>query len=735
MPRRRKETRLPLGQEVPAPPRNRGRRESDGERAVVASRSVALPLQGEATLHAPATVRVGRWKSGPAAAVVAAIGLVITLAATGSAVVLDRRNERSLLDVQTRQAAAVVGSTVLQISQPLMAAAEIAQVTQGNATAFRESIGGQTGPQGLFVSAVLVEVQGTTVRPLASVGIAPLVDPVSPSRGGLGAAGAGEPHLRRHGHRRQPGQSRRLRLRDGREHPLRDLRRARDPTEPSGTAESNSAFSDLHFATYIGPDVSAANLATTDVDPASLPLTGETARETLPFGDTMITLVATASHPLGGSLGRQLPWIFLVGGLLLTALVTTWTTQMIRRRETAEQDAATIQAPVRPARRALRRAADHRRDPAARAAAASQPTHPGSGDGVPLRRRCGRRGRRRRLVQRRQDRRLPGRVRRRRRLRPGGQRRRPSWPGCGSPSAPTCSRGTVPTSSCRCARTTSTSSRTTTSPPSSRPGRPPHRGSPWPTPATPSPFRRQRGEGGYYASTRPVRHSEPHPPVPDDQFHDAAGLSPPGLHRRHRRTPGRAPRRRARPAGGRGPRCWTPGTWTPGSTRSCAGWGRPTRLGGRHRASGPRVGRSDPGRAGASARPREQAVEPGGGTRVDRREHEPTGGEGDAPAGRRTRPGSRAGTRRRRRGSDQHPSPFVQPTCASPGRRRHVPPQPGGRAAVTARTTAARVTAPGTSPNRNRTPVATGREVIAARKRTVRSMRPTSTASRADICR
>jgi serine phosphatase RsbU (regulator of sigma subunit)/type II secretory pathway pseudopilin PulG len=305
---------------------------------------VALPLQGEA---APA--RAGdrprqRWKAAPAAAVVAVIGLAITLAATVSAVVLDRRNERSLLDVQTRQAAAVLGSTVLQISQPLMAAAEIAQVTQGNATAFRESIGGQTGPQGLFVSAVLVEVRGTAARPLASVGIPPLVDPVSQAgaasvRRALASptfvvTGIGGSPVSRVGYAYATGGNTRYVI-----YAERGI-----PPNHRVPAESNPAFADLHFATYIGPDVTAANLATTDVDPASLPLTGETAREMVPFGDTVITLVATASHPLGGSLGRQLPWIFLVGGLLLTALVTTWTAQMIRRRETAEQDAATIQA-------------------------------------------------------------------------------------------------------------------------------------------------------------------------------------------------------------------------------------------------------------------------------------------------------------------------------------------------------------------------------------------------------
>ncbi len=115
----------------------------------------------------------------PAAVVVAVIGLIITVASAGLAVVLDRRNEQSLLQVQTRQAAAVLSATVLQISQPLTATAAIARATQGDPVAFQESIGAETGPGRLFVSAALVEVRGTEQRQLATVGVAPMLDPGS----------------------------------------------------------------------------------------------------------------------------------------------------------------------------------------------------------------------------------------------------------------------------------------------------------------------------------------------------------------------------------------------------------------------------------------------------------------------------------------------------------------------------------------------------------------------------
>ena len=100
-------------------------------------------------------------------------------------------------------------------------------------------------------------------------------------------------------------------------------------------AEKDSAFADLDFATYLGPDVRTADLATTNVSPASLPLKGYTVSRSIPFGDTTLTLVAAARGQLGGSLGRRLPWIFLAGGLLLTLAAAFGAEQLAARRRLA----------------------------------------------------------------------------------------------------------------------------------------------------------------------------------------------------------------------------------------------------------------------------------------------------------------------------------------------------------------------------------------------------------------
>ncbi len=106
--------------------------------------------------------------------------------------------------------------------------------------------------------------------------------------------------------------------------------------------ENGAAFSDLDFATYLGSTTDLSALATTDLPLDQLPITGVTERVSVPFGDSRLTLVAAPRGALGGALGGVLPWVFLVGGTLLTTGAAVVTYQLVRRRRRAEQDAGTI---------------------------------------------------------------------------------------------------------------------------------------------------------------------------------------------------------------------------------------------------------------------------------------------------------------------------------------------------------------------------------------------------------
>jgi serine phosphatase RsbU (regulator of sigma subunit) len=106
--------------------------------------------------------------------------------------------------------------------------------------------------------------------------------------------------------------------------------------------ESNSAFSDLDFATYLGTAQVPSALATTDVPADQLPLRGDTDSETIPFGNSTVLLVAAAHGHLGGPLGQEMPWVFLLGGIVLTAGAAATAHHLVVRRRKAEGDARTI---------------------------------------------------------------------------------------------------------------------------------------------------------------------------------------------------------------------------------------------------------------------------------------------------------------------------------------------------------------------------------------------------------
>jgi serine phosphatase RsbU (regulator of sigma subunit) len=281
---------------------------------------------------------------GWAVVIVALAGVVITASVTWTAVVLDRNNERHLLEFQSHQAASVLAGSIVSLEAPLETALQVASATGGDTAqvARQLAVVTGTGAGSPFVSASLWERRGSTVAPVVSVGEAPRFDPSSAGaqafvtrafeRGSFVVAGvpSGDPDRVAYAVA-APGD------------PTYAVYAERAiPTDRRVPVESTSAFAGLEFATYLGATTDTSDLATTDVPPGQLPLTGDTVREAIPFGDTDLTLVTSPQGPLGGTLGFDLPWILLVGGLLLTAATAAAAALLVRRRRDAERDARTI---------------------------------------------------------------------------------------------------------------------------------------------------------------------------------------------------------------------------------------------------------------------------------------------------------------------------------------------------------------------------------------------------------
>ncbi len=288
---------------------------------------------------APSAVRVGSpTRTG---IVVVVLGLVITLTCSWIALVLNRNNDHRLLQLQTVQAAAVLSATIASVESPLVTSAQLASHTSGDPAIFETYLTPYVGPGKVFAHASLWRTSGPSApaAEVASVGT-PLISPAARAQM-LTLAQSGHTAIVR-GISTDLLQRIAYAVSDGpgpgyvvyAERPI--------PASRQVPVEQGSAFADLEFATYVGRHPSTADLATTDVPLGELPLSGDTARVVVPFGDSWLTLETAPEGQLGGTLGADLPWIFLVAGVAITAAIAVVSVRLRRRHVLAEDDARTI---------------------------------------------------------------------------------------------------------------------------------------------------------------------------------------------------------------------------------------------------------------------------------------------------------------------------------------------------------------------------------------------------------
>jgi serine phosphatase RsbU (regulator of sigma subunit) len=282
-------------------------------------------------------------RPGRLVASICVLGLALTGLAAWAALHADRNTERRLLETQTRQAAAVLSTAVLTIQQPMVGALDVQASAGpgGRAEAFTDRFARNVGPKAMFTSASVWRRDGGTFTRTASLGTAPgLAGDSAAMQGFLRHAATSKTSVVR---RVDVGRRTRIAygLGDAETGFVVYAERA-IPANRRAPVDKDSAYSQLDYAIYLGRTTATSAMTTTDVDPASLPLTGVTARESIPFGDSVLTLVTRPRHHLGSALGQRLPLILLLGGVLLTGIATLVGRKLIGARDRAEKDTATI---------------------------------------------------------------------------------------------------------------------------------------------------------------------------------------------------------------------------------------------------------------------------------------------------------------------------------------------------------------------------------------------------------
>lgn len=276
-------------------------------------------------------------------AIICVVGVLLTVLGAWAAERVDDSTERRLLETQTRQAAGVLATAVLVIEQPLRSAlaGQALVGREGSAPAFRRGMAGSVGEGRIFSTASLWRADGDTMLRRAAVGERPGLDPV----------GSEVQALLRRALQSKTFVVERIEVADR----TRIVYVVGDPAtgfvayaerpvpkDRRTPYDRDSAFAQLNYALYVGEGTGLEALAATDVDPDDLPLDGVTSTEEIPFGDTVLTLVARPRQHLGGDLSGWLALLILVGGLVLTFIAATVARQLVVARVRAEGNADTI---------------------------------------------------------------------------------------------------------------------------------------------------------------------------------------------------------------------------------------------------------------------------------------------------------------------------------------------------------------------------------------------------------
>ena len=280
-------------------------------------------------------------------ALIVVFGIVITALSVWGVSRVDRNTEHRLLEGQTRQAASVLSTAVLVIEQPMRTALDMQKYTARSdevplfRRGFAPNVGDGEGQT--FVSGSLWRRDGGQIVEVTATGSEPALDGRSPRGQALLERALESPTSVVD--RVEVGNRLRIAYAMGdADSGYVVLAERAIPASQRAPVDNDSAFADLHYAIYLGTRTTDANLTTTDVDPADLPLEGVTERAEVPFGDTVLTLTTSPRTHLGSPLTQRLALIIAVGGLLLTAVSALVARQLVRARSEAEHNTATITA-------------------------------------------------------------------------------------------------------------------------------------------------------------------------------------------------------------------------------------------------------------------------------------------------------------------------------------------------------------------------------------------------------
>ena len=255
-------------------------------------------------------------------------------------------NEKRLLDLRSKELGDVLTLAVPNTESPLTSAAALAAATNGNAQKFGRFIAPFVGPRKQFVSVSLWPLGTGASGPLTVLGSGSDIAATPRQRTALFARAAHTDKLAVLGLLRSRAPRLGYAVAAGAPTPrFAVYGESALPADRHSRLQSNTAFSDLNYAIYLGRSLSPSQLLVTNF--THLPVQDGQAHQAVPFGDSVLTLVVAPRVPLGGTLPERLPWIILLVGILLSLGAAALTARLIQGRLGAEQLAGELEGAVR----------------------------------------------------------------------------------------------------------------------------------------------------------------------------------------------------------------------------------------------------------------------------------------------------------------------------------------------------------------------------------------------------
>lgn len=308
-------------------------------------RQAGNSLKSDPVAEPPAKVRA----TGPRSLVWLPVAtLVVGLLVTGALALVSHdqyaSNEKRLLGLRVRDAAALIAESLPSTQTPLASAAELADATSGNVQKFRRFVAPYvgSGPGKRFVSVSLWRLAAPQRGPVAVEGARPKLALSMSRASAFFAQGARTAELKVIGLLQPPD----LRLgyafaTPGSTGGFAAYGETRLPANRRSRLQSSSQFAGLDYAVYLGRGQQPQHLLATNL--AQPTPRGQTAVEIVPFGDRAFTLAMSSRQPLAGSLPQHLPWIILAVGVLLAACAALVAMRLTQRRRGAERLAGRLE--------------------------------------------------------------------------------------------------------------------------------------------------------------------------------------------------------------------------------------------------------------------------------------------------------------------------------------------------------------------------------------------------------